>query len=1185
MQSFAHLHVHTEYSLLDGASRVGKLLDRVKALGMTSCAITDHGVMYGIVDFYSAAKERGIHPVIGCEAYVVNNMRDKTPASRENFHLVLLCENETGYRNLIRLASLSFTEGFYYRPRVDFDLLREHSEGLIALSACLSGEIATLLLARQYDAAKQSVQRYIDIFGENNFYIEIQDHGIPEQRQILPQLVSLAHEMNIPLVATNDIHYLTREDSEAHDVLLCIQTNKTVTDTDRMRMSSDQFYIKSPDEMAALFRQWPEAIENTRKIAERCRVSFDFSTIHLPRFPLPDGEDPFDLLRQLCEEGFSKRYDPADAVARERLEYELSMIHRMGYVDYFLIVWDYVKFAKDHGILVGPGRGSGAASIAAYSLDITGLDPLKYNLLFERFLNPERISMPDFDIDFCYERRQEVIDYVISKYGADHVAQIITFGTMAAKAAIRDVGRALGYPYAQVDQVAKMVPFSLDMTLDKAVEVSPDLADAVKSDERIEKLVRIARALEGLPRHASTHAAGVLVTNKPVCDYVPLQTNDAVVTTQFPMGTLEKLGLLKMDFLGLRTLTVLDDTLTILRAKGISLTLEDIPMNDPEIYRMISKGDTDGVFQLEGDGMRSFLTNLEPSCFEDIIAALSLYRPGPMDSIPRYIEGKRNPGSISYLHPLLEPILSVTYGCMVYQEQIMQIVRDVAGYSLGRSDLMRRAMAKKKKDVMAKEREYFIHGLMDGDKVSVPGAVRMGVPDDVAERMFEEMGAFASYAFNKPHAAAYAVISVQTAYLKRYYPAAFMAALMNNQGGAVEKIAQYAQYCRKQGIRILPPDVNRSRLKFSVDMDDNNNECIRFGLGAIKNVGDAAVADIIREREKEGPFTDIFTLVKRVDSNSLNKRMLESLIYAGALDGFGAPRPQLLRVYEQALDAADRLRKLTSKGQISLFGDLLPDTAEPLPTGANISRSELLTMEKAVTGVYISGHPLDQYRELLEKYPHDTRFIRSLAEQPDGGLSFDGMTITIGGIVTAVRTKVTKNGGLMAFITLEDLTGEIECLVFPKTYEWLRKELAVEVPLSVTGRLSVREDEAPKLLVSDAAPLDEADSPPVARDYTESPGADQPQPSEGQTPGRLHIKVADKNMMISALSELDRHPGSVSVCFHLDKEHRVLLNATTCDASPSLIAALAKRVGQDNVKMKTETKKEINDIGTERDTA
>ncbi|GHU70271.1 DNA-directed DNA polymerase [Clostridia bacterium] len=1190
MPAFAHLHVHSEFSLLDGACRIERLLDRIQSLGMNSCAITDHGVLYGVVDFYQAAKARSIHPVLGCEVYVAENRFDKTPAARTMHHLVLLCENETGYRNLMKMCSLAFTEGFYYRPRVDYDLLTQYHEGLIACSACLSGEIPALLLERRYPDAVKTAGRLSELFGQYNFYIEIQDHGIREQREVLPQLVRIARELNLPLVATNDAHYLAREDAEAQDILLCIQTGKTIDEPGRMRMDSDQFYIKSPDEMAALFPQWPEALANTQLIADRCQVEFDFHTLHLPEFPMPEGQNPFELLKALSEAGFAERYNADDTAARERLAYELDMIRRCGYVDYFLIVWDYVHFAKTHGILVGPGRGSGAASIAAYCLDITGLDPLKYNLLFERFLNPERLSMPDFDIDFCYERRQEVIDYVIEKYGADHVAQIITFGTMAAKGAIRDVGRVMNYPYAQCDAIAKMIPFALDMTLDKALETSPDFKRTYESDEKIKKLIDIARALEGMPRHASTHAAGVLVTKEPVNHYVPLQKNDAVVTTQYPMGTLEKLGLLKMDFLGLRTLTVLRDTLDMLRSLGLDMQLSDIPYDDIAVYEMIGRGDTDGVFQLEGDGMRSFLTGLQPNCFEDIIAAVSLYRPGPMDSIPRYIEGKKNPDSVRYLHPLLKPILDVTYGCMVYQEQIMQIVRDVAGYSLGRSDLMRRAMSKKKHDVMEQERAYFIHGMEENGVITVPGAMRRGVPEHVAERMFEEMSAFASYAFNKPHAAAYAVLSIQTAWFKLYHPEPFMAALMNSAGGMVGKISLYIQFCRKKGVPVLPPDINRSQPRFSVDHDDSGMLGIRFGLGAIKSVGEGAVEAVVRERERAGIFKNLFEFIHRVESDSLNKRMVENLIRSGAFDSIDENRSRLLVTFEAAMDDAARQRKRTSQGQVSLFGtELLPENAFMFTPPHALTRAETLAMEKEVTGVYISGHPLEGYRSILEGLECGSQFLTSLADQPNGGLNYDGITVTMGGLVSGVRTKLTKSSAVMAFVTLEDLTGETECLVFPRVYEQLRGMLTQDAPVALIGELSIREEDTPKLLVRAGVPLEDAAQltdtryasnfnaprikPPGS---TERPAITivQPNVRNAQTstpasaPQRLHLRLASDDQMRSILALLDNHPGPIPVCLHLQNKGKALLNCARCDGSARLLSDLSSRIGQENIKLK-----------------
>ena len=1084
MSSFVHLHLHTEYSLLDGANPIAKTLDRVKELGMDACAITDHGVMYGVVDFYAEARKRGIHPVIGCEVYVCEDMEEKTSAAREYNHLILLCETQEGYRSLTRLVSEAWTRGFYYKPRVDYSLLRRHHEGLIALSACLSGEIPQALLEGREETARQAVARYLDIFGRDNFFIEIQDHGLADERTVLPQLVRLARETGVALVATNDAHYLRREDAEAQEVLMCIQTGKTLEDENRLRMSTRELYVKSPEEMAALFPQWPEALENTVAIARRCHVAFDFSTVHLPRYPLEPGQTAEGLLRSLCAEGLARLYPKDDGAARERLEYELGIIIKMGYVDYFLIVWDFIRYAKEHGIMVGPGRGSGAGSITAYTLGITALDPLKYNLLFERFLNPERISMPDIDTDFCYERRQEVIDYVARRYGEDHVAQIITFGTMAAKAVIRDVGRVLGYPYAEVDAVAKMIPFSLDMTLDKALSISPELRRQYEENPRTRRLVDTARALEGMPRHASTHAAGVLITRRPVTDYVPLQTNDDVVTTQFPMGTLEKLGLLKMDILGLRTLTVIRDTLDMMRQMGVDMKPEEIPMDDKGVYDMICQGDTDGVFQLESGGMRAFLANMKPDCFEDIIAAISLYRPGPMDSIPRYIEGKHNPESIRYADERLRPILEVTYGCMVYQEQVMQIVRDLAGYSLGRSDLVRRAMAKKKKDVMAQEREYFIHGMVEDGRVIVPGAVRNGVPEDVAARIFDEMTAFASYAFNKPHAACYAVVAVQTGWLKLHYPAQFMAALMNSVTGSAEKIAQYIQYCRKHGIAVLPPDVNRSGRKFSVEFDAaTRRPAIRFGLGAVKGAGAAALDAIVREREARGPFRDIYDFAQRATDEHLNKRMVEALIRAGAFDATGANRAQLLDVYERALDGAAQVRKKNVAGQLSLFGALEDDMSASgvrprLPRLPEHPRRVLLAMEKETTGVYITGHPLDEYRETLEAMEFSAAFIDGLTEREDRGVAFDGRRIRLGGLLADVRSKATRANSLMGFVILEDLTGQIEGMVFPKTWERLSMELTQDRPVVLAGRLSMHEDEAPKLIVEEVYPLQKTGEKP-----------------------------------------------------------------------------------------------------------
>ena len=1077
--SFTHLHLHTEYSLLDGACRIPKLVERIKALGMTSCAITDHGVMYGCIDFYSAMKDAGIKPIIGCEVYVCRDRLDKSAANREYSHLILLCENNTGYQNLMKLVSEGFLTGYYYRPRIDYNLIRQHSEGLICLSACLSGDLPKLLLQGRYDDAEAYVREMQDIFGEKNFYVEIMDHGIREEKIVMPRLISLAREMNVPLVATNDCHYLEEKDADAQEVLLCIQTGKTLDDANRMRMDTRQLYVKSEDEMRTLFAACPDAVDRTQEIADRCNVEFEFGVTRLPHYPVPEGETALSMLTRLTHEGLRERYPDAKETDEpwQRLNYELNVISSMGYVDYFLIVWDFIRYAKSQGIMVGPGRGSGAGSIVAYSLGITMLDPLKYQLLFERFLNPERVTMPDIDVDFCYERRQEVIDYVARKYGADHVSQIITFGTLQAKGCIRDVGRVLGMSYQDTDAVAKAIPFDLGMTLEKALMLSPLLKTMYDEQPEVHRLIDTAMTLEGMPRHASTHAAGVLITGKPVMEYVPLQRNDEVITTQYPMGTIERLGLLKMDFLGLRTLTVIRDTLDMLRAQGIDMKPEDIPRDDPAVYEMISAGDTDGVFQLEGGGMRTFLTNMKPTCFEDIIAAISLYRPGPMESIPRYIQGKQNPSSIHYETEKLRPILDVTYGCMVYQEQVMQIVRDLAGYSYGRSDLVRRAMAKKKHKVMAQEREYFIHGKLNDDgTIDVPGCVRNGVPEEVASHLYDEMTAFASYAFNKSHAAAYAVVCIETAWLKRYHPVPFMAAILNSVYGNPAKIAAYIQYCRSRGIAILPPDVNRSQWKFTVAKAPDGQLGILFGLGAVKTVGQGAVDAIIRER-KHGAYRDIFDFCRRIDTSECNKRVVESLIKAGAFDGMGGNRPQLLAVFESAMDANSSLRKQTVDGQISLFdmafgGAPLVQENHTLPNLPDYPLRQRLALEKEIAGVYITGHPLDDYRDVLGKLPFSTADLDGLEEREDRGLSLDGQIVDMGGILTEVKGKATKKGAYMGFITLEDLTGQIECLVFPKVYERYQGMMAVDDLVVLHGRLSIREEEAPKLLVEKLIPLE-----------------------------------------------------------------------------------------------------------------
>lgn len=1158
--AFAHLHLHTEYSLLDGACRIKKLPALIKELGMDACAITDHGVLYGVVDFYTACQDAGVHPVIGCEMYLCPNMDEKAYANREYSHLILLCENNTGYQNLMYLCSEAFTRGFYYKPRIDYKLLREHSEGLICLTACLSGDLPKLLLDGRIAEAEKYTREMAALFGPDHFYIEIMDHGISEEKRLLPRIIDMSERTGIPLVATNDCHYMRREDAETQEVLMCIQTGKTLDDENRMRMDTDQLYVKSEDEMLALFPGHADAVQRAHDIAMRCNVTFDFNTVHLPHFPVPEGETSDTLLRKLVEEGFAKRYAADDPVARERLEYEIGVITQMGYVDYFLIVWDFVKFAKDAGIMVGPGRGSGAASIVAYCLNITQLDPIRYNLTFERFLNPERVSMPDIDMDFCYERRQEVINYVAHKYGQDHVCQIITFGTMAARGVIRDVGRVLGYTYAETDQIAKQVPMDQDMTLEKALTLSTELKAGYENDPRIKRLIDISLKLEGMPRHASTHAAGVLITGEPAVHFVPLQTNEDVVTTQFPMGIIGKLGLLKMDFLGLRTLTVIRDTLDLMRSQGVNMKPEDIPMDDPAIYQMISQGDTDGVFQLEGGGMRTFLTNMQPENFEDIIAAISLYRPGPMESIPRYIAGKRDPASVHYETPQLAPILDVTYGCMVYQEQVMQIVRDLAGYSYGRSDLVRRAMAKKKKDVMAAERKNFVYG---SEKEHVPGAVNRGVPAAVAEHIFDEMTAFASYAFNKAHAACYAVVAVQTGWLKYYYPAEFMAAMMNSVVGNAAKVAAYIQYCRKKEIPVLPPHVNFSDRKFTVETNKEGVKCVRMGMSGVKNVGNSAVDAIVQERRLSGPYRDVFEFCRRIDSEAVNKRAVESLIMAGCFDHMGATRLQCMRVFDQALEANSAKRRQNVVGQISLFdmGQPTADLAieDTYPDVGEYPYKQLLSMEKEMTGVYVSGHPLDEYRKELEALEINTAWVAELKERPDAGIDEDGRQVVMGGILTALRPKATKKGAMMGFITLEDLTGQIECLLFPRIFERYNKLLELDMPVLLTGHLSVREEEDTKLLVDVVEPLVQLPPP-------EEPMSDIERAK--RSPVKLYLRM-QRSQMDEVKEVLQRQPGKVPVYMNFPDEGITLLAPRDwwCEDAEDMLATLMTTLPEKDMKV------------------
>ena len=1145
---FAHLHLHTEYSLLDGACRLGPLVDRAKELGMESLAITDHGVMYGVVDFYEACNKAGIHPVIGCEVYVAPGSRfDRTAGGRA--HLILLCETQQGYQNLIKLCSAGFIEGYYYKPRIDMELLRQRHEGLIALSACLSGDVPKLLLQGRYDEARDLALEFESIMGKGNYFLEMQDHGLREQKLVNQGLIRISQETGIPLVCTNDVHYLHREDAKAQEILMCIQTGKKLSDENRMRMDTDQMYLKSEEEMRAAFPQFEEAIARTGEIAKRCNVEFEFGNYHLPDFPVPDNEPHDHYLHRLCVDGAIARYGSLDALDGEvgrRLEYEYSMICRMGYVDYFLIVWDFIRYARSRGIPVGPGRGSGAGSICAYALGITGIDPLKYNLIFERFLNPERVSMPDFDVDFCYERRQEVIDYVTRKYGADHVSQIITFGTMAARAVVRDVGRVMGMPYAQVDQISKMIPSDLKMTLKKALEISTELKKLYEGDEQVHQLIDYAMTLEGMPRHASTHAAGVVIGAKPLDEFVPLQTNDDVITTQFPMTTVEHLGLLKMDFLGLRTLTVINDAQTMVRQDiDPDFDVEKIPVDDKETYAMLGRGDTDGVFQLESAGMRRVLTDLQPENLEDIIAVISLYRPGPMQSIPRFIAGKKNPSSVQYLSPILEKSLDVTYGCMVYQEQVMQIVRDVAGYSLGRSDMVRRAMAKKKQSEMEKEKKVFVEGAVDADgNVVVPGAVRMGTGADVALKIFGEMETFAQYAFNKSHAAAYAVVAWRTAYLKCHYPVQFMAAILNSVKDNTTKVSAFIQYCRKHGIAVLPPNVNKSMSKFSVE----EGKSIRYGLSAVRNVGVGAVQAILNGR-KERPYKDLYDFAERVEIEAINKRVVESLIKSGAMDDFPGYRTQKLAMYESILDGEATRRKTMITGQLSLFGDEGLEAPRPeLPKIPEMSPKLLLQYEKEMTGVYITGHPLDEYRERLEKMPCSVQVLQEYAEDEEWE-KFDRMNVTLGGMIIETRMNTTKANKLMCFITLEDLYGTIECLVFPRIYDRLARMIQNDTVVVIRGTLSLREDEEPKLLVEDIRPLDSADSAPLAP----------------ERPKRLYLKIENRALTPMAQNLLREHPGSMVVRAVIQGTVYELPLRVTPDGE--LIKALENLLGGGSVKI------------------
>ena len=1073
MVPFAHLHVHSEYSLLDGACRIEELADRVAALGQTACALTDHGVMYGVIDFYRACKARGIHPVIGCEVYLAPHSRfDRSYVNGEwHSHLILLCENMTGYRNLIHMVSLGFAEGFYMKPRIDMELLRQHSEGLICLSACLAGAIPRAIAEGDMDGAYELCEDFLEIFDRDHFYLEVQDHGIEVQKKVNEGLFKLAEELNIGLVATNDAHYLTKKDARIQDVLMAIQMGKTVDDPTRMKFETQEFYIKDADEMAALFPDHPEALENTVRIAERCQVEFEFGKYHLPEFDVPQGYTALEYLQKLCDEGFAKRYPNDDGTVRARLQYEIDMITQMGFVDYFLIVSDFIGYAKSQGIPVGPGRGSAAGSVVSYCLGITDLDPIHYSLYFERFLNPERVSMPDIDVDFCYVRRPEVIDYVTRKYGKDHVAQIVTFGTMAARGAIRDVGRALDIPYNEVDVVAKQVPNELHITIEKALSVNPELKKLYDEKPQVRELIDTARALEGMPRHASTHAAGVVITKDPVDTYVPLARNDEQMVTQFTMTTLEELGLLKMDFLGLRNLTVIADAEKMIRRHTPDFDIEKVDMNDKATYEMLGRGSTMGVFQLESAGITNVVTGLQPQSIEDITAVVALYRPGPMQSIPRYIECRHHPEKVTYKHPLLEPILKVTYGCMIYQEQVMQVFQSLAGYSLGKADMVRRAMSKKKMKELEKERVNFIHG---NEALGIDGAVKRGVPEKVAASLFDEIMDFANYAFNKAHAVCYAVVSFRTAYLKCHYPREYMAALLTSVLDWSDKISEYIQAAREMGISVLPPDVNESFDGFSVSGRD-----IRFGLAAVKGVGRSFMKQLVEEREAGGLFASFQDFCERMYDRELNRRALESLIKAGSFDSMGYRRSQLLKICGPVVDAIAQSRRKNIEGQIDLFGmgnEAVQDTQIALPDIPELSKRELLSMEKETTGLYLSGHPMDEYRELARQAEAASirKIIDDLSGESEKPAYRDGMNVRLACVITGVRLKSTKNGSMMAYVTVEDESASIELVVFPRALQQCGAYLTEDSAVLLTGRIDAREDEAPKVLLNEAQPLTES---------------------------------------------------------------------------------------------------------------
>ncbi|QGU96197.1 DNA polymerase III subunit alpha [Clostridium bovifaecis] len=1162
-KEFVHLHVHTEYSLLDGSGKIGKMIARAKELGMKSLAITDHGAMFGCVDFYKKAKEEGIKPIIGCEIYVAAKSMDikRNDSENKTHHLVLLVKNEVGYQNLMKIVSKAAIDGFYYKPRVDHEYLKQHSEGLIALGACLAGEVSNNLLNGNMQKARKAALFYKETFKEG-FYLELQYHGMDEQLRVNEMLVGLSKELDIPLVATNDVHYIKKEDTRSHDILLCIQTGKTLDDENRMRYEPEQFYLRSPEEMYEIFSYVPEALENTVKIADECNFDYIFHESKLPNFPLDKGIDHFDYMRGLCYKGLEERYQKVTGELKERLEYELNIIKQMGYVDYFLIVWDFFRFSLEKGIMTGPGRGSAAGSLVAYTLGITKIDPIKYGLLFERFLNPERVSMPDIDSDFCYERRQEVIDYVVEKYGKESVSQIITFGTMAPRACIRDVGRAMNYSYAEVDRIAKMIPTVLGITIDKALEMNPELKEVYETEERIKDLIDVARDLEGLPRHTSTHAAGVVIASQPLVNYVPLAKNEEAIVTQFTMGTLEELGLLKMDFLGLRTLTVIRDAIELIRENtGTIIDLDQLDFDDENVYDMIGRGKTVGVFQLESAGMTSFMKELKPESLEDIIAGNSLYRPGPMAEIPRYIRNKNNPSEVRYETPELEQVLDVTYGVMVYQEQVMEIVRKLAGYSMGRSDLVRRAMSKKKHKVMEEERKNFIYGIVnENGEIEVPGCLRNGISEEAANKIFDQMMDFASYAFNKSHAAAYAVVTYYTAYLIYYYPTEFMAAMLNSVRGNSDKVAVYVRAAKDMEIETLPPDINKSFGKFTVQ-----NGKIRFGLAAIKNVGENPIEGIIKARKEKGEFTSFVDFCNKVDSNAVNKRMVESLIKSGAFDCFEVYRSQLLAVYEKVIDSVSNQRKKNIDGQVSLFSSLTEEFKEieiKYPSINEFDKKYKLSMEKEMTGLYLTGHPLEDYEELI-KNQTSTRTIDILGGEAleeeildevskhveeENARVRDGDRVIIGGLITEVTRKITKNNTMMAFIKLEDLYSSIEVIVFPKTLSSFNALIQEDEIVLIKGRVTKREDEQSKVLCDAVEKL--------IKISTE----------------KLYIQVNSNREVKNAMNELKAvsisNGGSVPIyiCTKEEKKKYLLSREYWIKENEDIIEFLKEKYGRENIK-------------------